>query len=106
MICIEFYQRGQIRCGFRVTGHAGFDEYGKDIVCAAVTSAVQMTANGITECLKQPADVRVEDNLVLFQLPESCNNFCAVSMLNSLELHMTVLAQEYPENLKVTYLEV
>jgi len=27
-----------------VEGHAGFDEYGKDIVCAAVSSLLQYTA--------------------------------------------------------------
>lgn len=106
MICVVFYQRRSEPCGFRVTGHAGYDEYGKDIVCAAVTSAVQLTANGITECIKQPADVQIEENTVFFQLPKSCSDPCAVSMLNALELHMKVLAQEYPENLKVTYLEV
>jgi hypothetical protein len=28
-----------------ITGHAGYDEYGKDIVCAAVSSTVLTTIN-------------------------------------------------------------
>lgn len=30
-----------------ITGHANYDEYGKDIVCAAVSSTVITTINGI-----------------------------------------------------------
>lgn len=106
MIRIVFYQHGHKNYGFQATGHAGFDEYGKDVVCAAVTSAIQMAANGITECLKQSAEVDVEENLVSFQLPQSCSSACAISMLDALELHLTVLMQEYPKNLQITYLEV
>lgn len=30
-----------------ISGHANYDEYGKDIVCAAVSSTVITTVNGI-----------------------------------------------------------
>ena len=43
--------------GFRVTGHAGYAESGSDIVCAGVTTAVQLVANGITECAGIIAEV-------------------------------------------------
>ena len=33
--------------GFSVTGHAGSGEYGKDIVCAAVSALAIHTANAI-----------------------------------------------------------
>ena len=33
--------------GFLVEGHAGFDEYGKDIVCSAVSAMVINTINSI-----------------------------------------------------------
>ena len=46
--------------GFAVSGHAGYDDYGHDIVCASVTSAVQMTANGLTEVLELQGDVTVD----------------------------------------------
>lgn len=31
----------------KVKGHAGYDEYGKDIICASVSSIVTTTVNGI-----------------------------------------------------------
>ena len=30
-----------------ISGHANYDEYGKDIVCASVSSIVYTTVNGI-----------------------------------------------------------
>ncbi len=40
---------------FKVSGHAGFAEYGEDIVCSAV-SAVVLTAVGYAESLYNPDD--------------------------------------------------
>jgi len=37
--------------GFEVCGHAGYSEYGKDIVCAAVSAIVQTAVIGLTEIL-------------------------------------------------------
>ena len=51
MIRVEFTKSGELLTCFSVSGHAGYDDYGHDIVCASVTSAVQLTANGITEVL-------------------------------------------------------
>ena len=64
MIRVEFTKSGELLTSFSVSGHAGYDDYGHDIVCAPVTSAVQLTANGITEVLKLPAKVDVEENLI------------------------------------------
>ena len=61
MIRIRFCRRGGEIVGFRVKGHAGFAESGQDIVCASVTSAVQMAANGLTECAGLPADLSVHE---------------------------------------------
>ncbi|MGI6538896.1 MAG: ribosomal-processing cysteine protease Prp [Caldicoprobacterales bacterium] len=34
---------------FKVSGHAGYDEPGKDIVCAAVSAVVQTAVIGLTD---------------------------------------------------------
>ncbi len=91
--------------GFTVSGHAGYATSGKDIVCAAVSSAVQLTSNGITEILHYPADVSAEGNRVSLQttgdIPADVQ-----AMLASFELHMRLLAEEYPKFIRIRYLEV
>ena len=54
--------------GFSVSGHAGYADAGEDIVCAAVSSAVQLTANGITEILGLSASVEAEGDTVSLRL--------------------------------------
>ena len=56
MIQFRLAERNGNFVGFSVSGHAMFDEAGRDIVCAAVSSAVQLTVNGITEILHQTPD--------------------------------------------------
>lgn len=84
----------------RVSGHAGFEEAGRDIVCAAVTSAVQMTANGITEVLGVSARVSVADGVVGIQLPKACQD-SAYAFMDAFVLHMRLLSEEYRENIEL-----
>lgn len=105
MITAEFYLDNEKFVGFSVRGHAGFAEYGNDIVCASVTSAVELTANGITEIAKVPASVGSFENEIKLTLPQG--DFPeAVSFLKALRLHLELLAQDYDEYLRVIDLEV
>ena len=49
MIKTEFFFDGDDITGFNMKGHAGFAEYGSDIVCAAVSMLVLNTINSIEE---------------------------------------------------------
>ena len=105
MITAEFFLKREQFVGFSVRGHAGYAAYGNDIVCASVTSAVEMTANAITEILKIPASVGSFENEVRLQLPEG-ESPAAVDFLKALRLHLELLAQDYSEFLKVSDTEV
>lgn len=105
MINAIFYKHGDVYKGFKVFGHAGYAEYGNDIVCASVTSALQCTVNGITEILKVNADVEVLENEIRLILPDTDND-CAVAFLNAFYLHLKLLSQEYENTIKLTNSEV
>ena len=48
MIHVTIYQNNQKECiGFRTEGHAGYDEEGQDIVCAAASVLIINTMNAI-----------------------------------------------------------
>ncbi len=105
MIRVEFTKSGELLTAFSVSGHAGYDDYGHDIVCASVTSAVQLTANGITEVLKLPAKVDVEENLIRVTLP-SRQREKGQPFLQALLLHLRLLAQDYEGTIQVNLSEV
>ena len=58
-----------------VSGHTGYAEYGKDILCASISSIACASALGITKVLKVNADVVKKDDegLLKIQLPKKLN---------------------------------
>lgn len=105
MIKADFKRRYGNLVSFCISGHAGYDDAGKDIVCASVTSAVQLTANAITEILGVVADVGVYDNEIRLSLPIECNKV-AYQFMESLLLHLGVLAEDYKGTIKLKVTEV
>ena len=97
--------------GFEVSGHSGYAEAGADIVCAAVTSAVRLVECAINDVLGLEASVKVKqkDAAVILKLParlsQEQETQCQ-TLLAAFLVHLTALAEEFPENLLVLNLEV
>lgn len=104
MIEAKFFQKNGDYIGFDVSGHAGYDLFGKDIVCASVSSAVQLTANGITEILANNAQIELKDNSVMLSLMDSSKE--AKAFLKALKLHLELLADDYPGTIHISCMEV
>jgi len=49
MITVTFYYKNEELVGFHSEGHAGYDDSGKDIVCAAVSALVFTTIYAIKD---------------------------------------------------------
>ncbi|MDD2956130.1 MAG: ribosomal-processing cysteine protease Prp [Oscillospiraceae bacterium] len=88
----------------KISGHAGYADYGEDIVCASVTSAVQYTANAMTEVFGVAADVSAEDDLIALAVPWEEEN--GSRLLEALHLHLTLLSEEYPKTISIKISEV
>ncbi len=87
--------------GFEISGHSSFDcedEVGK-IVCAAVSSAAYMAANTVTEIIGDKADATVDDAKMVFVCKNPSD--ATVKVLLGLKLHLTELADQYSNNLKI-----
>lgn len=84
---------------FTVKGHAGLEAAGKDILCAAVSSAAYMAANTVTEILGVKARATVRDGYMEFQFSGSKE---AADIVKGLRLHLTELAAQYPDFLQIS----
>jgi hypothetical protein len=104
MIIAEFFKEGESLVGFKVSGHADYAEYGEDIVCASVSSAVQLVCNTITECYHADAKVSVDDSNGITLRLASTSEDCCTKLLDGLRLHLVVLSEDFPKriNLKIT----
>ncbi len=99
MIDAQFEQSASGFVAFRVSGHAGYADAGEDVVCAAVSSAVMLTANGITQCAGILAQVGEEGNVISCRLPGEEEQ--GMLFLQALYLHLTCLEEQYPGFLRV-----
>ena len=104
MIKANFLRSEGFYTAFSIEGHAGYADFGKDIVCAGVTSAVMTVLNGITEVAKINASVDVLENEIVLNLAERSKT--GEVLLSSLRLQLEVLSEDYPDTINITVTEV
>lgn len=94
--------------GFSVSGHADAGVFGRDIVCAAVSSAVMLTANTITDYLFCKADVKDQGNRIMLVLkdPDSAMAIAAKQMIASFHNHLHILAEDSKGKINVSVREM
>ena len=90
--------------GFSVSGHSGYAEAGKDIICAAISAVVTMAEATINEVCGAKAKVRVkeEDARVTLTLPASCDEEESVqAVLAGMMLTLCGMRDDYPDFIEV-----
>ena len=98
-IKVQFIESGEYLTGFTVSGHdVSSADAEFSVLCAAVSSAVQLTCNTLTEYFGVPENaVRVHasrgmDNRISLRIPSV--NRVQSDILRGLYLHMTVLSED------------
>ncbi|MCW6666852.1 ribosomal-processing cysteine protease Prp [Aerococcaceae bacterium NML190938] len=95
-----------------LSGHAGFAEYGSDIVCAAVSSQVISVENSLTELLNVVTDVIVDDmeggylKLTLPAIDSADTQHDVQLLMRHLEFALQITAQTYPEFIEITQINL
>lgn len=79
-----------------ITGHAMFDDFGKDIVCSSVSSIVITTVNAIE---------RIDKNSILYQekpffIKVKKDNDITNKLLENMLSLLKELELQYPKNIK------
>ncbi len=95
MIKATFYKNKSFIKGFVINGHSGYDEEGKDIICASVSSAAYMAVNTLTEIVGIKVYTMVDEGYM--RLVHESNDEKAQVVLKGLELHISTLAQDYSD---------
>ena len=60
-----------------------------------------MAANTVTEIIGSDADVNADSGAMSLLVKEPCER--TVTVLKGLELHLTELSKQYPDNIKIIY---
>ena len=87
------------------TGHSGYVDSGKDIVCSAVSTLLETLANGLTEVVKANVNVIVDENIphLSVTLNEKDQEKCkyAQVLMQSTFLGIKGVAQEFSKFIKI-----
>ena len=82
-----------------ITGHAEFNDYGKDIVCASASSIVITSINA---CLNIDAKSLVYKNeLDKLTIDIKSDNNVILKILDNMLNMLSELANDYPKNVKI-----
>ena len=99
MIKVKINYKDNFVNGFKISGHANYDEYGKDIVCASVSSIV-ITSINMALSLDETS-VKASDKSGLIEASvlkqDEIINKVFVNMVNMLE----ELEKDYSKNIKI-----
>jgi uncharacterized protein YsxB (DUF464 family) len=92
MTKIKIFKKNDIYIGFECFGHSGYAEFGKDIVCASISSIVQSCALGLLKVLKIKVSIQREDK----------KGYIKVELPSNLEKNILDKSQILIETMKVS----
>lgn len=109
MIRARFVRRQGDLVSVVCKGHAGFADYGNDIVCSATSALCGAVLNGITEVLHIEPDFSIDEDgflsISMENLPENQMRACQV-LMETLLLGLENIEISYGEYINVKVEEV
>lgn len=106
MIDIIIYKSNGMVTGYRVSGHAKADEYGKDIVCASVSVLAINTANSLESFTKDVITSTVDaSGLIDLKIDKPLSEVSQI-LLKSFELGIQDIYDNYSSYINLESKEV
>ena len=82
-----------------ISGHANFNDYGKDIVCAAVSSIVTASVNDMH--VVNPNALSYSDDGEVLVIKIIRDDDLVIKLFDNLKELLINLSEDYPKNIKV-----
>ena len=106
MITCQFFVSDSTVVGFAVNGHDTPDDSGISLLCSAVSSAVYLTVNAVTDIAEiEPLVLEAADGLMTLRLRREDAESSSL-LLEGLRLHLQALAADHPMIITVKNTEV
>ena len=94
-ISIVYGKTGAI-CGFDISGHAGYNDAGSDIVCAAISALSQTTLLGLLKYAPDDTTYTVDEESGSLTVRVSKGSVITEALLETLTLGLKEIARQYP----------
>ena len=99
MIKVKVEKQDSIYKKITMSGHAMYDDYGKDIVCSAASSIMTTTVNGILALDKESLSYLVDENGVIIEIKN--NDKTTQTLIGNMVSLLKELESDYPTNIEV-----
>jgi len=99
MIKVNVISSNDIINEIKIDGHANYDIYGKDIVCASVSSIAITTVNGILNIYPNSIRYIQDDNQLLITVVDT--NEIVNKLLNNMIILLKELESDYSNYIKI-----
>lgn len=102
MTQVEMIYDKNIVVGFKMNGHAKYNQGGPDIVCSALSAISQMTINGVLDWIGVDADEAIKENIpslaiLHFEIPFFLTSITTNQLFKSFEMYVEELVQQYEQ---------
>ncbi len=102
MIRVTLFKRDDDILGFLCSGHAGYAESGRDIVCAAVSALTAACANSLESVAHIRPNVKCGEGLLAVHLPEGCESRDAQILFQGLFQGLRDIQAQYPSYIRLS----
>ncbi|HHW26109.1 MAG TPA: ribosomal-processing cysteine protease Prp [Firmicutes bacterium] len=93
-----------VLAGYAISGHAGYGDYGEDIVCAGVSALSQAVLLGLQETLGNRVRSTVREGFLSVDIDkDDAGGESAQALMRCLELGLLSLSRQYPKFVSVEY---
>lgn len=96
-----FRQQDEKVSGFSVSGHSGTAEYGKDIICAAVSALAQTALLGLGKHLHRRLDYKVTSGDLYMHLEDAADDLTE-AILETMILGLIEIENINPKSVRVS----
>ena len=83
-----------------ISGHANYANYGKDIVCAAVSSTIITTVEAISKINYQAVSIKEEKNKLTIFINK--HDDITDKLIDNMLECLNEIAKQYPKNIQIT----
>ena len=83
----------------KITGHAGYADKGKDIVCASASSII---LSSINLAIEFNSNVKYTDDLNKIEIINNTNDENVQKVVSNMILSLEELERQYPDNIKIS----
>jgi len=106
MIKVNIHENddGQV-VSFSMSGHADFDEYGKDIVCAGASAVVFGNVNAIISMTDSDPDIKLDDDGGYLEFSvEHPKDEKLQTLFKAMIISLKTIEDEYKDYIRIEYM--